>query len=72
MTIREIISHATRQLEDAGIPSARLDTEVLLAFCLDCDRLELTKNPERVLDDIERVSFREFIARRLRHEPVAY
>ncbi len=46
MTIREIIFQATAQLEGAGIPSARLDAEVLLAFCLNSDRLELMKNPE--------------------------
>jgi len=72
MTIREIISQATMQLDDAGIPSARLDAEVLLAFCLNCDRLELIKNPERVLNEDERMSFHEFIARRLLCEPVAY
>ena len=71
-TIREIISQATAQLEGAGIPSARLDAEVLLAFCLNCDRLELMKNPERLLDNTEQTSFCAFIARRLRHEPVAY
>jgi release factor glutamine methyltransferase len=72
MTIREILSQATGQLEKTEIPSARLDAEVLLAFCLSCDRLELMKNPERVLDDAQRTSFHEFIARRLRGEPVAY
>ena len=71
-TIRDIISQATAQLEGAGIPSARLDAEVLLAFCLNCNRLELMKNPERLLDDDERISFCAFIVRRLRHEPVAY
>lgn len=71
-TIRDIISQATAQLEGAGIPSARLDAEVLLAFCLNCNRLDLMKNPERLLDDDERISFCAFIARRLRHEPVAY
>ena len=72
MTIREIIFQATAQLEGAGIPSARLDAEVLLAFCLNSDRLELMKNPEKLLDNAEQTSFCAFIARRLRHEPVAY
>ncbi len=72
MTIREIISQSTMQLEDEGIPSARLDAEVLLAFCLNCDRLDLIKNPERLLNNAEQASFRAFISRRLRHEPVAY
>lgn len=72
MTIREIIFQATAQLEGAGIPSARLDAEVLLAFCLNCDRLDLIKNPERLLNNAEQTSFRAFISRRLHHEPVAY
>ena len=45
MTIRDIINETTQKLEAVGIPSARLDAEVLLAFCLNCDRLEFIKNP---------------------------
>ncbi|MHB8137363.1 MAG: peptide chain release factor N(5)-glutamine methyltransferase [Smithellaceae bacterium] len=72
MTIHDIISAAAKKLGDAGIPSARLDAEVLLAFCLNCDRLEFIRNPERKLGDAERTNFNELIARRLRCEPVAY
>jgi len=72
MTIRDMISETTRKLETAGIPSARLDAEVLLAFTLSCDRLEFIKNPDRQLSDAQRTAFHALVARRLRFEPVAY
>ena len=72
MTIRNIISEATQKLETVGIPSARLDAEVLLAFCLGCDRMEFIKNPNRIISDAQRIAFDQLIERRLRFEPVAY
>jgi len=72
MTIHDVISETTRKLETAGIPSARLDAEVLLAFTLSCDRLEFIKNPDRQLSDAQRAAFHTLVARRLRFEPVAY
>lgn len=72
MTIHDVISETTRKLETAGIPSARLDAEVLLAFTLSCDRLEFIKNPDRQLSDAQRAAFHALVARRLRFEPVAY
>lgn len=72
MTVREIIHQTTERLDAAGIPSARLDAEVLLAFCLGCERIDFIKNPERHLRDDELAAFDRMIARRLRFEPVAY
>lgn len=72
MTIRDIINETTQKLEAAGIPSARLDAEVLLAFCLNCDRLEFIKNPGRSLSDAQQSVFDQLVIRRLRFEPVAY
>ena len=40
MIVHDILNESTKALEAADIPSARLDAEVLLSFCLDCDRLE--------------------------------
>ncbi len=51
MTIRDIINKTMQKLEAAGIPSARLDAEILLAFCLNCDRLEFIKNPDKTIHD---------------------
>jgi release factor glutamine methyltransferase len=72
MTVREIISEATRHLETSQIPTARLDAEVLLAFCLGCKRLEFIKNPDRPIGEAQLTDFNQLISRRLQGEPVAY
>ncbi len=72
MTIHDILNESTKFLETADIPSARLDAEVLLAFYLECDRLDFFKNPEMVLSAKQLAGYRDLIARRLRWEPVAY
>lgn len=72
MTIREIIFEATQKLKEAGIPSARLDAEVLLAFLLRCDRLALIKNPGNTLREKQSADFGRLIARRAGGEPAAY
>jgi len=72
MTIRGILFEAARKLEAAGIPSARLDAEVLLAFSLGCDRLEFIKYPDKPVSDDQAASFQTLVTRRLNFEPVAY
>jgi release factor glutamine methyltransferase len=72
MIVQEILNESTKSLEAAEIPSARLDAEVLLAFCLGCDRLEFFKNPEIQLDQTQMAAFQKLIDRRLQWEPVAY
>ncbi|GAB6269471.1 MAG: peptide chain release factor N(5)-glutamine methyltransferase [Smithella sp.] len=72
MTVRDIINEASHALETVGIPSARLDAEVLLSFVLGCDRLEFLKNPEMSISEVQFSSFRNLVARRVRWEPVAY
>ncbi len=72
MTIRDMIAATTKKFEDIGIPAARLDAEVLLAFCLGCDRIEFIKHPNRQISDTEGAAFNRLVARRLLFEPVAY
>jgi release factor glutamine methyltransferase len=72
MTVREILNETTRSFETLGIPSARLDAEVLLAFCLKLDRLEFLKNPEMQINKAQQNQFQKLVARRLKWEPVAY
>ncbi len=72
MTVREILNDTTRLLEDAGIPSARLDAEVLLAFCLKNDRLEFLKNPEMRISKSRLAVFKKLVSRRIKSEPMAY
>lgn len=72
MTVRDILNESTKALEAAGIPSPRLDAEVLLSFCLGCERLEFYKNPARRINDKELAVFQKLVDRRLKWEPVAY
>jgi len=55
-----------------GIETAVLDSEVLLANVLDKDRPYLYTDPTKNLAKKQEWHFRRFIARRSRHEPVAY
>ncbi len=72
MTVHDVILQATGKFEAQGIESARLDAEVLLAFCLNCDRIDFLKYPERAVNAEVLVSFNRMVERRLRREPVAY
>jgi len=72
MIVRDILNEAFQAFEAVGIPSARLDAEVLLSFCMNCDSLEFLKNPEMTISEAQLSSFRKLITRRVRWEPVAY
>ena len=72
MTVREILNEATRELEAAGMETARLDAEVLLAFCLKCERLEFLKNPDLKINKNKLSRYTKLVERRLKYEPVAY
>ncbi|MGV8057313.1 MAG: peptide chain release factor N(5)-glutamine methyltransferase [Smithellaceae bacterium] len=72
MLVRDILNEAARNFVIAGIGSPRLDAEVLLAFCLGCERLDFFKNPLNPVDEVTQASFQKLMARRLKWEPVAY
>jgi release factor glutamine methyltransferase len=72
MIVHDILNESTKALEAVEIPSARLDAEVLLSFCLGCDRLDFYKNPDMTISEAKLSTFRNLIARRLQWEPVAY
>ena len=72
MNVHDILYEATKALEATDIPSARLDAEVLLSFCLGCERLEFYKNPYKPISEMQLDAFRNLMARRLTWEPVAY
>lgn len=72
MTIRDLLFWATKKLDAAGIPSARLDAEVLLAFGLGCERLDFIKNDEKIVPFEQEAAFFRMVDRRLNFEPVAY
>jgi release factor glutamine methyltransferase len=71
-TIQSILSWTTHFFEKHGIPSARLDAEILLAHALGDDRLSLYLNYQKEVPETSLSAYRQFIQRRVRREPLAY
>ena len=71
-TITEILQNITFQFKTGGIASPRLDAELLLAFVLKLQRLDLYLQADRPLSTIESREMSELVKRRLDGIPVAY
>ncbi len=67
-----VLDWTTKRFTDAGISSARLEAQVLLAHVLKCSRTQLYVNFDKPLGEAELGSYRELIRRRLAGESVAY
>lgn len=72
MNINEILRKATAEFDAAGIESARLDAEVLLAYVLNCRRLYLYVESEKILTPAQIERYEKLIERRAKKVPVAY
>ncbi len=72
MTIAGVLHEAISVLGDAGSPTPRLDAEVLLAACLQIDRLCFFTHAEREIDAAAEQVFAGWIQRRIKGEPVSY
>jgi release factor glutamine methyltransferase len=68
----KVLDWTTSRFERAGLDSARLEAQVLLAHVLGCDRVGLYTQFDKPLGEDELASYRELIRRRLAGEPVAY
>ena len=71
-TTLSVLDWTTRRFTEAGISSARLEAQVLLAHVLGCSRMQLYTGFDKPLQEPELVGYRELIKRRLGGEPVAY
>ncbi|MEM9457249.1 MAG: HemK/PrmC family methyltransferase [Myxococcota bacterium] len=71
-TVRRLLGWTAERFEATGIESPRVDAEHLLSFALQCSRMSLYLEHDKVVDGSERARFREVVKRRLAREPVAY
>lgn len=72
MTLGEALKSAIQSLTAAGVPSPRLNAELLLMFTLACDRAHLYGHPERELTKEEQTRYRETLAQRSTGLPTQY
>ena len=71
LSLGDVLRRASEHLAKTS-ETGRLDAELLLAHALGRRRIELYTDFERPLTSQELDSYRELVARRARHEPVAY
>jgi release factor glutamine methyltransferase len=71
-TILRVLTWTTERFTQAGLPSPRLDAEVLLAHALAVERIRLYMEHDKPLGSPELSRAREGVRRRLAGEPVAY
>lgn len=71
-TIARLLAWTQERFATAGIETPRLDAEHLLAAALQCPRMTLYVEHDKVVEAQERARFRESVKRRLAREPVAY
>ena len=68
---RAMLNCAAESLAAAGIDSARLDAELLMASAFNCERIEVIAGAIEVSDEAM-IRFEESIRRRVAREPLAY
>lgn len=72
MQLRQSLTAAIDRLTTSGVPSPRLNAELLLMFVLGCDRAYLFAHPERELTDEESSRYDAALAERSRGVPAQY
>jgi release factor glutamine methyltransferase len=73
MTVGEALAHGTNVLAEAGVDTARLEAELLLAkACDDCARALLYMELRRELSPEAEEAYEELLTRRAAREPLAY
>jgi len=72
LTVLEALNGASDYLQNKGIKSARLNSELLLAHILNCKRMELYLSFDRPLQKSETDSYRELLKRRSTFEPLQH
>lgn len=72
LTLLDVLQRTERFFKQRGIPSAKLDAQLLLANLLGMDRLQLFLQFDRPMTDAELVPLREPVQRRGRGEPMAW
>jgi release factor glutamine methyltransferase len=72
MRLDEALKQATDLFINGGVPSPRLNAEVLLMHAAGCDRAHLLAHGERELTDCEWVHYGRYVKERLEGKPTQY
>ncbi|MBI3934358.1 MAG: peptide chain release factor N(5)-glutamine methyltransferase [Acidobacteria bacterium] len=72
MTLQQALKQGVELLAGGGVPSPRLNAEVLLMHAARCDRVHLYAHGERELTDSEWVHYGRYLKERLEGKPSQY
>lgn len=70
--VADAVKSAAAILEKAGVETPRLDAEILLAFTLNCSRLDIIAHPERRISKDESRRYAALVEKRAFRCPLAY
>jgi release factor glutamine methyltransferase len=70
--ILKVLTWTQTRFAERGLPTARLDAELLLCHVLGCDRVRLYTHFDQPLEPNELAKYKDLIRRRIAGEPVAY
>ena len=72
MKLQEAVRQGAAMLQAGGVPSSRLNAEILLMHAARCDRVQLYAHGERELTDSEWVHYGRYLKERLEGKPAQY
>lgn len=73
ITIADVLKQGTELLsKNKTIETPRLDAEVLLCYVLNCERISLVINKDRLLLEGDNAQYLSYIERRKKNEPISY
>ena len=72
MTIRNALEEGIKKLNSANILEAKLDTEYLLCYVLDCQRIDLILDARKEMTKEQYETYVSLIQRRCEHVPLQY
>jgi len=71
-SIGEELAWAYAELAKAGVENPQLDAELLMAYTLGCERIDVIAHPERLIPQDRSLMFRRLVHRRASREPLSY
>lgn len=71
-TVKSLLAWTTSFFKKKGIDSPRLEAEILLAYAMNCSRVDLFVRHNDAPSEEEKALYRDYVKRRGAGEPVAY
>ena len=72
MILSELLNQTQKKLEESGIETFKLDSEILISTVLEIERYKLVVDGNSTVSDIDLKKISRFINRRIKKEPIAY